>query len=127
MLAVLVTAFLSTTVQADTTPLVVLSGGGGVTSNTSHTAFVTIGQPFTGVAGNGTTRASFGFWYAAGVADPCDADWNGDGGVGVLDLLAYLALWFEGDPAADLTGDPPPAVDILDLLVFLDRWFSGCP
>ncbi len=54
----------------------------------------------------------------------CVADWDQSSVVDVLDLLAYLSLWFVQDPTADLDGSL--SVDVLDLLTFLDAWFSGC-
>jgi hypothetical protein len=56
------------------------------------------------------------------VACPCEAD--GDASqVNVFDLLAYLDLWFESDPAAEMTGSEP--VDVFDLLGYLDCWFNA--
>ncbi len=53
----------------------------------------------------------------------CDADMNCDCGVGVLDLLDFLGLWF--DDQIDFNSDL--AFDVLDLLSYLDKWFEGCP
>ncbi len=58
----------------------------------------------------------------------CAADWDGDETVDVLDLLAFLALWYVADPQADLTGDG--TVGVADLVAFLGVWFpaqgAGC-
>ena len=50
-----------------------------------------------------------------------DGDFNGDGTVGILDLLALLAAWGTnpGGPP-DLDGDG--TVGILDLLTLLANW-----
>ncbi len=56
--------------------------------------------------------------------DPCFVDWNDDEVVDVVDLLAYLTLWFPRDAPADVTFDE--VTDIVDLLVFLVNWFAGC-
>ena len=60
-----------------------------------------------------------------GGADPCPADLNSDGSVGILDLLALLAAWGSnpGHPA-DFDGDG--TVGILDLLTLLANW-GACP
>ena len=54
-------------------------------------------------------------------ADLCPADLNGDGSVGILDLLALLAAWGT-DPGGppDFNGDG--IVGILDLLTLLANW-----
>lgn len=60
-------------------------------------------------------------------ACPCERD--GEAGIDVFDLLAYLDQWFAADAAAELTGDSPPNVDVFDLLMYLDCWFAppqGC-
>jgi hypothetical protein len=62
-----------------------------------------------------------------GSGDACDCgpDLTNDGTVNVFDLLAYLNLWFERDPAADLVpGGPEEGVDVFDLLAYLDSWFA---
>jgi streptogramin lyase len=56
--------------------------------------------------------------------NPCVADFNGDGSVNSLDVLAYLNAWAAGDPAADVNGDG--AVNSLDVLFFLNLWNAGC-
>ncbi len=53
---------------------------------------------------------------------PCMADWNGDGGGDVNDLLAFLGQWFNG--TVDIDGSDGTAIG--DLLTFLGYWFDGC-
>jgi hypothetical protein len=62
-----------------------------------------------------------------GVPDECDlpGDVDGDGSVGITDLLALLSAWgpCPGDPApcpADIDGDG--SVGITDLLALLANW-----
>ena len=55
---------------------------------------------------------------------PCTADLNGDGAVGILDLLVLLAVWGSGGPLGDIDGDGN--VGILDLLALLANW-GPCP
>ena len=54
----------------------------------------------------------------------CVADFNGDGSVDTLDVLAFLNAWGAGDASADINGDG--AVDTLDVLAFLNAWGAGC-
>jgi hypothetical protein len=54
----------------------------------------------------------------------CVADFNGDGSVNSLDVLAYLNAWSAGDSSADINGDG--TVDTLDFLEFLNLWNAGC-
>ncbi|MCH8345283.1 MAG: hypothetical protein IH983_15035 [Planctomycetes bacterium] len=61
-----------------------------------------------------------------GIPDTCDADLNGDGVVGILDLLMLLAAWGPCDEpcppacAGDLNGNC--TVNVLDLLILLANW-----
>jgi agmatine deiminase len=54
----------------------------------------------------------------------CVADFNGDGTVNTLDVLAFLNAWALGDDSADINGDG--TVNTLDVLAFLNAWGSGC-
>ena len=60
----------------------------------------------------------------AALAMSCAADFNGDGAVDTLDVLAFLNAWNAGDSSADVNGDG--AVDSLDVLAFLNLWNTGC-
>ena len=51
-------------------------------------------------------------------------DFNGDGGVSTLDVLAFLHAWSASDPAEDFNGDG--SVNTLDVLAFLNAWSAGC-
>ncbi len=55
----------------------------------------------------------------------CPADLDGDGTVGILDLLALLAAWGT-DPGGPPDFDGDGAVGILDLLALLANW-GPCP
>jgi len=61
-------------------------------------------------------------WTSA--AASCPADFNGDGEVNTLDVLAFLNVWSAGDMAADFNGDGE--VNTLDMLAFLNAWTTGC-
>ncbi len=81
-----------------------------------------------GVAGPDNTYGA-GFvdaWAAvqAALDMACVADFNGDGSVNTLDVLAFLNAWSAGDPSADINGDG--AVNTLDVLAFLNLWGAGC-
>lgn len=58
------------------------------------------------------------------VSPRCLGDYNADGSVNTLDVLAYLNDWAAGDPRADLNGDG--LVNTQDVLAFLNEWASGC-
>ncbi|MCZ6445360.1 MAG: FG-GAP-like repeat-containing protein, partial [Planctomycetota bacterium] len=57
----------------------------------------------------------------ANCAPPCPADLNGDGSVGILDLLALLAAWGP-NPGHQADFDADGTVGILDLLALLVNW-----
>lgn len=56
--------------------------------------------------------------------NPCVADFNRDGDVNTLDVLAFLNAWSAGDLAADINGDGD--VNTQDVLAFLNLWVAGC-
>ena len=56
---------------------------------------------------------------------PCDADFNSDGSVNTLDVLAFLNAWSAGDPRGDFNDDG--AINTVDVLAFLNAWNTGCP
>ncbi len=58
------------------------------------------------------------------VSGDCPADFNHDGSVNTLDVLAFLNAWSAGDPSADFNGDG--TVNTLDVLAFLNAWSAGC-
>jgi hypothetical protein len=55
---------------------------------------------------------------------PCRADYNGQNGVDLLDIFAFLNDWFAGNIRADFNQNG--AVDLLDIFAFLTAWFTGC-
>ena len=54
----------------------------------------------------------------------CPGDFDGDGSVNTLDVLAFLNAWAAGDQSADTNGDG--SVNTLDVLAFLNLWAAGC-
>lgn len=54
----------------------------------------------------------------------CYADFNGDGSVNTIDVLAYLNAWVANDPKADCNGDG--SINTIDVLCFLNAWNDGC-
>lgn len=56
--------------------------------------------------------------------DACVADFNGDGSVNTVDVLAFLNAWSAGEGSADVNGDG--SVNTQDVLVFLNLWNTGC-
>ena len=77
-----------------------------------------------GGAYNPTTGVSNAVIWTSSDEPPCDADFNGDGSVNTLDVLAFLNAWSAGDPAADFNGDG--SINTLDVLAFLNAWSAGC-
>ena len=85
---------------------------------------------FGDINGDGWTDLAIGFsgdvcirvFYA--VPPACQADFNGDGAVNTLDVLAFLNAWVAGDSSADINGDG--SVNTLDVLAFLNLWTAGC-
>ena len=55
---------------------------------------------------------------------PCPADTNGDGTVGVADLLAVVDMWGEAGGVGDIDGDG--TVGVGDLLAIVEAW-GACP
>ncbi|MCC7387488.1 MAG: hypothetical protein IT431_01840 [Phycisphaerales bacterium] len=54
----------------------------------------------------------------------CAGDWNDDGAVNTLDVLAFLNDWAAAEYWADLNLDGQ--VNTLDVLAFLNDWTVGC-
>lgn len=54
----------------------------------------------------------------------CPADFNSDGSVNTLDVIAFLNAWAAQDGSADMNSDGQ--IDTRDVLVFLNAWTSGC-
>ncbi len=100
-------------------------GGGGSSTGGGFELAGTIGQHDAGpVMTGGTFELRGGFWPASSLP-PCPADLNGDGAVGILDLLALLAAWGT-DPGGPPDFDGDGTVGILDLLELLANW-GDCP
>ncbi len=57
-------------------------------------------------------------------ANDCPVDFNGDGEVNTLDVLAFLNAFTAGDDTADFNGDGN--VNTLDVLAFLNAYVIGC-
>ncbi|HRQ73404.1 MAG TPA: GC-type dockerin domain-anchored protein [Phycisphaerales bacterium] len=55
----------------------------------------------------------------------CVADFNHDGVVNSMDVLAFLSAYALGDMSADVDGDG--LLTTLDVLVFLNAFTGGCP
>jgi hypothetical protein len=97
------------------------AGGGGPLSGGAFTLSGTIGQPDAAEPLTaGALRLTGGYWPGT----LCPADFNGQNGVELLDIFAFLNAWFTGDPAADFNG--LNGVELLDIFAFLNAWFSGC-
>ncbi len=62
--------------------------------------------------------------FAVLPSEGCAADFNSDGTVNTLDVLAFLNAFASGDPSADFNGDG--TVNTLDVLAFLNAYAVGC-
>lgn len=100
------------------------SGGEMFTFGGDYELSGTIGQHDAGTLTGGAYELAGGFWPVAAVEPPCVADFNNDGTVNTLDMLAFLNAWAAGDPAADINGDG--LVNTLDVLAYLNLWAAGC-
>jgi hypothetical protein len=56
----------------------------------------------------------------------CNADFNQDGSLQVLDIFAYLNAWFAGDPRALVSGNTTTGLRVQEIFDFLNAWFAGC-
>jgi hypothetical protein len=57
-------------------------------------------------------------------AEPCAADFDGDGTISTLDFLAFLNAWVAQDSTADTDGNG--VINTQDVLVFLNAFTAGC-
>ena len=76
------------------------------------------------IVGWGLNRSGLVEGFVATVPVSCPADFNGDGAVNTLDVLAFLNAWAAGEPQADFNQDG--MVNTLDVLAFLNAWNVGC-
>jgi hypothetical protein len=82
------------------------------------------GTSDTGIPGNGHAEVVDIGAYELQFDDPCPGDFNGDGSVNTLDVLAFLNAWSAGDPSGDFNRDG--TINTLDVLAFLNAWSAGC-
>ncbi|MFG0241903.1 MAG: GC-type dockerin domain-anchored protein [Phycisphaerales bacterium JB054] len=94
---------------------------GGVTSmDVEPDGTIVVG----GYGYNPTTGRTNAILWTSSDSPPCDADFNDDGDVNTLDVLAFLNAWTAGDEAADFNHDG--SINTLDVLTFLNAWNAGC-
>ena len=55
---------------------------------------------------------------------PCVVDWNADGSVNVLDVVAFITAWNAAGPGADFNADG--GINVLDVVAFITAWNDGC-
>ncbi|MEQ8843357.1 MAG: VCBS repeat-containing protein [Phycisphaerales bacterium] len=65
------------------------------------------------------------FINQAGAAEPCPADFDGDGSLTLFDFLAFQSAFDAGDPRADIDGDG--SFTLFDFLAFQNLFIAGCP
>jgi len=110
--------------QVFSIPWHTIDGGGGTSSGGSFTLSGTIGQHDAGGPMTGGSYSLTGGFWAGTNAEPCVGDFNGDGTVNTLDVLAFLNAWTAGEGSADINDDG--TVNTLDVLAFLNFWAAGC-
>lgn len=102
----------------------------GWAAGTSSFFLIFDGVHYTGAGAIAKAYSEVDLLYSAFGA-PCVADADGDCGVTIDDLLAYLAAFDSGHESADVddgegNGTPDGGVTIEDLLYFLWRFDQGC-
>lgn len=55
----------------------------------------------------------------------CEGDYNNDGTVSILDVVAFVTLWNTGARPGDYNNDG--VVNIFDVVAFVNVWNEGCP
>ena len=71
-----------------------------------------------------TSLGAPGAVWAVALSTGCAADFNDDGDVNTLDVLAFLNAWNAGEGRADFNDDGQ--INTLDVLAFLNAWNTGC-
>ena len=87
---------------------------------------------------NNTGQVAYDQWVATGKSAPvemdlaeievaiaCPADYNADGTVNILDVVAFITVWNQNAAGADYNNDG--TINILDVVSFITVWNIGCP
>ncbi len=105
--------------------LVTTNASGDAAFDTTLSGQVPVGMFITATATDTTQHATSEFALCIEATQgECLADFDGNGEVNTLDMLAFLNAWSAGDPSADINGDGD--VNTLDVLEFLNLWTAGC-
>ena len=62
--------------------------------------------------------------YGRAMPSNCAADFNNDGTVNVLDVVAFINTWNAQGPGSDANNDG--LINILDVIAFINTWNLGC-
>ena len=94
---------------------------GGIVYDTGEGPSLVIGGSFVTADGQASNK------IAALLADasPCIADFDGNGNVNILDVVAFITNWNAQGPGSDFNGDTN--INILDVVAFITEWNAGCP
>jgi subtilisin-like proprotein convertase family protein len=76
-----------------------------------------------GCAGTGPCTVTITAATSVTATFRCAADHNGQNGVELSDIFAFLRDYFDGQPAADFNQNG--AVELTDIFQFLNAWFAG--
>ena len=77
-----------------------------------------------GIVGTGLLNGEVRAFQMTLVPGPCPADFDGDGTVNVLDVVAFITNWNASGPGADFNGDG--SINVLDVVAFITVWNTGC-
>ena len=83
-------------------------------------------QTFSGIdIGFETALALSGSGVGEPIDEPCLADFDTNGTVNVLDVVAFISNWNSAGPGSDFNNDGN--INILDVVGFVTLWSNGCP
>lgn len=129
--------------QASLPRILCMSAGAFLAAGSASAQFITdpiqvvncemaAGEDLTPGGGAGPGKIDHGTLTGSAVAkhgsfgqiQPCAADVNADGEVGIDDLFDFFVYFDAGDIRADLVGDRLLSLD--DLIIFLEAFDQGC-
>lgn len=122
--AIAAAAATTSSAQTYAIPWHTIDSGGGTSAGGSFELSGTIAQHDAGgVMSGGRFEMAGGFWAGAD-GDTCVGDFNNDGSVNTIDVVAFLNAWVAGDASADINGDG--TINTIDVVAFLNAWTAGC-
>ena len=74
---------------------------------------------------DGGVNSGSAYVFEIDIDTGCQADWNDDGSVNILDVIAFVNVWNAAGPGSDFNADGN--INILDVIAFITVWNVGCP